>query len=399
VPASPPPGPLTGVRVLDLTQVVSGPICGRLLADLGADVVKLEPPAGDVTRTVEPEVDGMSVYFAQMNAGKRNISLDLKAPGAVDVVRRIVARCDVLLENFRPGVLARMGLDPDELLTAHPRLVICSISGWGQDGPWAQRQSYGPLVHAEVGLLDMTARLRGIDPMPEVHQHGDVYPGLLAANAILAALLQRERTGRGTHVDVSLAEALVYADEWAAVELQRRWGRHHFDTWTHPIVRVADGTAVVLLGNPERVFPVWVRAVADAAEADAVLADPRFATPEARAEHADAVLAVLRDLMARVPDAAALERAAEGSPMLVAPLRSVADLADTEWATERGLVAEPAPGVRVPAAPFRIAGASVGPSAPPARRGQHNAEVLAELAGITPDELVDLVARGVVQEG
>src|SRR5690606_28847600 len=137
--APPPRAPLAGVRVLDMTQVVSGPICGRLLADLGADVVKLEPPGGAVTRTVEPEVDGLSVYFTQMNAGKRNVSLDLQAPGAVDLVRRMVARCDVLVESFRPGVLARMGRGPAVLLQEHPRLVICSVSGWGQTGPWAHR--------------------------------------------------------------------------------------------------------------------------------------------------------------------------------------------------------------------------------------------------------------------
>ena len=138
-----------------------------------------------------PIVEGISPYFAQMNAGKRNVCLDLKAPGAVDVIERLVDRADVLLENFRPGVMDRLGLGAETLLARNPRLVYCSISGWGQDGPWRDRRAYAPLLHAEVGTLEFAARVRGRAPEQEVHIHGDVYPALVAANAVLAALLQR----------------------------------------------------------------------------------------------------------------------------------------------------------------------------------------------------------------
>src|SRR4051812_43911601 len=140
------PAPLHGIRVLDLSRVVSGPLCGRILADLGADVVKVEPPELDRTRTVPPFIDGLSPYFAQLNAGKRNVGIDLKTPGAADLIRRLAAVCDVFVENFRPGVLARYGLDADRLLTINPRLVYCSLTGWGQDGPWRDRRAYSPPV-------------------------------------------------------------------------------------------------------------------------------------------------------------------------------------------------------------------------------------------------------------
>jgi crotonobetainyl-CoA:carnitine CoA-transferase CaiB-like acyl-CoA transferase len=169
LPPAPPlppeePGPLTGVRVLDLSRVVSGPLCSRLLADLGAEVIKVEPPDGDVSRTVPPVVGGTGAYFTQMNAGKRNVCLDLKAPGAADVVARLAEASDVLLENFRPGVLARLGIDPAALRTRNPRLIVCSISGWGQDGPWRNRRAYAPLMHAEVGFIEFAAGARSRSP-------------------------------------------------------------------------------------------------------------------------------------------------------------------------------------------------------------------------------------------
>jgi CoA:oxalate CoA-transferase len=392
--------PLAGIEVVDLSRVVSGPLCGRVLADLGADVVKVEPPGGDNTRVVPPLVDGMSPYFAQMNAGKRNISLDLKAPGAAEVVARLAARADVLIENFRPGVMARLGLGADELMARNPRLVYCSISGWGQHGPWRDRRAYAPLLHAEVGTLDFTARVRGRAPEQEVHVHGDVYPALLAANAILAALLQRTSTGVGQRLDVAMAEVMPYVDEWTAVDLQRDPAgddavadRGGFDIWSHRIFAVGDGTSVMFVGNVVRLFPAWVRHLGGD---EALLADPRFATEAARREHEAEVVTVVAELAATIPDFAALERAVEGATMLVAEVRSVGDLAATPWAAERGLLAEAGPGLPVPAAPWRASGADVGVRGPAVGRGHHNHEVLAEL-GYSDAEIAALTDAGALR--
>ena len=183
--------PLEGYRVLDLSRILAGPICGRLLADLGADVIKVEPPEGDLTRRFRPEIEHASAYFAQQNVGKRNVGVDLSSVGGAELLSDLAAECDVVLENFRPGVLARHRLDYESLRARNERLVMASVTGYGQRGSWAQRRAYAPLVHAEAGVLDMAAVKRSERVRAEVQSHGDTYPGLLAANAILAALLQR----------------------------------------------------------------------------------------------------------------------------------------------------------------------------------------------------------------
>ena len=377
------PAPLAGVRVLDLSQVVSGPLCGRVLADLGADVVKVEAPAGDVSRTVAPKVGGKSLYFTHVNAGKRAVCIDLRSDTGAALVARLAERSDVLVENFRPGVLAKRGLGADTLLERNPRLVYCSVSGWGQTGSWSQRRAYAPLVHAEAGRIELAARLRGVPPQQEVHVHGDVYPGLIAASAVLGALYQRERTGRGQHLDVAMAEVLVYADEWSSTDLAGHERDRSFDIWTHPVFTVADGTGVALVGNPVRSFAQWVEALGG--EATPV--------PASR----DQALAVLHDLVATVPDFPTLEARLEQYPMLVAEVRSVADLAATPWAAERGVFTEIEPGARVVAAPYRSRHAPIGASGPAPRKGEHTRAVLRELLDLDDEQLDALEAAGAIR--
>jgi CoA:oxalate CoA-transferase len=389
------PAPLDGVRVLDLSRVVSGPMCGRILADLGAEVIKVEPPGGDVSRTVPPFIDGMSAYFAQLNAGKRNVCIDLKAPGGADLVRRLAATSDVVIENFRPGVLARFALDAETLLSQSPQLVYCSISGWGQDGPWRARPAYAPLVHAQAGTIDMAARLRRRPPEQEVHVHGDIYPAIFAANAVIAALFQRTRTGSGQHLDVAMGEVVAYANEWAAVEFLRYGPDRSHDIWTNKVMAVADGTGVAMVGNPLRLFRSWVQALGGTP----ILDDPRFASDDAVYAHEEEALAVLAELVARVPDFATFDAALQAWPMLAGEVRSLADLAETPWARQRGLAAEIAPGLSVPGAPWRSTGATIGAGGPAAQRGQHNQEVLAELLGLSRAEVESRVEAGTVLAG
>ena len=295
---STPAPPLAGVRVLDLSQVVAGPLCGRMLADMGADVVKVEYPDLDRTREVLPEVDGQSLYFTHLNAGKRGIGVDLRTEEGVALVGRLAERVDVLIENFRPGVLARRGLGADDVLARNPRLVYCSISGWGQDGPWSDRPAYAPLVHAEAGRIELAARLRDAPPQQEVHQHGDINTALVATSAILAALLQAARTGAGQHLDLALAETLVYTDEWSSTDLHGYGRERFFDTWTHPVFTLADGSAVALVGNPVRGFDHWWE----------LLGRPPRPRPEDDAE----ALALFRDAVAEVPDYATFAACSSG---------------------------------------------------------------------------------------
>jgi crotonobetainyl-CoA:carnitine CoA-transferase CaiB-like acyl-CoA transferase len=388
--------PLTGVRVVDLSRMVSGPLCGRILADLGADVVKVEPPEGDRTRTVPPFIDGLSPYFAQMNAGKRDVCVDLKAAGGAEAVARLAARADVFIENFRPGVLARYGLDAPTLTAQNPRLVYCSVTGWGQAGVGRDRRAFAPLVHAEIGTLEFAARHRGRRPEPEVHQHGDVYPAILAANAVLAALLQRANTGCGQHLDVAMGEAAFYVNEWAAVSLQPPVDEFAgFDTWNQYTYRLGDGSSVALVGDPVTAFPMWLRGLGGD---PSVLDDPRFADAEARAAHVTELNDETEHMTQRFADFAALETAVDEPWMLMAPVRSTAEFARTDWATARGVTTDVAPGVPVPAAPWRSdAGAIGSPSSAPAL-GADNEAVLAEV-GYSPEEIDELRRGGALSGG
>lgn len=379
------PAPLAGVRVLDLSQVVSGPICGRMLADLGADVVKVEPPGGDIIRGLQPQGGGddpIGMYFTYVNAGKRDACIDLRVPEGADVVARLADASDVLLENFRPGVLDRRGLGADALLARNPRLVYCSITGWGLDGPWAQRRAYAPVVQAETGRVELEARLRDATPNQAVHVEGDIYPGLLAVSAILAALYQREHTGAGQHLDVAMAEALVYTDEWASTDLHG-FGRDRIpDPWTYPVLATADGTGVAFLGDPTRDLARWAAALTD---------EPVPAAPTS-----DEALDVLTRLVAAIPDFPALEARLEPHGLLVGQVRSVAELAETPWAVDRGAFTEVEPGVRIVTAPFRSRHAPIGVQGPAPRHGEHTREVLVERLGLSDLELDSLEAAGAI---
>ena len=195
--------PLEGVRVLDFTRVLAGPHAGRMLLDLGAEVIKVEPPEGDITRTTYPRINSVSTYFAQQNAGKRCISVDLDHHEGRELVLRLVDQVDVVLENFRPGVMQRLGLGIDVLHARNPRLVVASVSGYGQTGPWVHRRAYAPVVGAESGFTKAQGDARGGVYANDAHSHADVYTALECGAAVLAALFQRERTGRGEHIDIS----------------------------------------------------------------------------------------------------------------------------------------------------------------------------------------------------
>jgi crotonobetainyl-CoA:carnitine CoA-transferase CaiB-like acyl-CoA transferase len=397
--------PLAGIKVLDLSRVVSGPMCGRMLADLGADVTKVEPPEGDVTRTARPFVDGVSPYFAQMNAGKRAITVDLKNPAGVDIVERLAARSDVLLENFRPGVLDRLGLGTGALRERYPRLVVCSVTGWGQTGEWRDRKAYAPMVHAQAGLMDMASRLRGRPAEQETQIHGDVYAAIFSACAVLAALHQRDVTGHGQAIDVSMAQALLYANEWAGVELQRptseqlraapgeyvEHDRGGFDIWLHPVFLLGDGSQVALLGRAVTQLPGIFRTLGGD---EALVQDARLTegTPALRDTFARGAIA---DLVVRVANFPALVEAFASSPILFAEVRSFADLASTAWATERRLTAEALPGLPLPNAPWATDAGDLGLAGPPPSSGQHSTEILREL-GCTAAEIEQLYGSGAV---
>ena len=389
------PPPLAGIRVLDLSEVVAGPIVGRMLSDLGAEVVKVERPSGDTTRIVTPEIDGQSVYFTQLNAGKRNVSLDLRDPVAAALVARLAHHVDVLIENFRPGVLDKRGLGARELRERNPRLVYCSISGWGQSGPWAQRRAYAPLIHAETGLLELSARLRRRAPEQEVHVHADLNTGFFALSAILAALYQRSVTGQGQHLDVAMAEVAAYSDDWAAVDCVGSDGDRLFDIWNHPVVELADGSFATLVGNRSRMFERFIDAMGG--DATATCSDVRVGDFASREANRALVDELLQRQASTVRDFADLESRFAAAGIMTAPLRSTRELSETPWAKGRDAFHEVAPGVRVPTAPWRSDGATIGVAGPASRRGSDTEAVLRDILDLDDAEIERLRAAHICE--
>jgi len=376
------PRPLEGVRVLDLSQIIAGPACGRMLADLGAEVVKIESPRGDLCRTVPPHVDGIGALYAQMNAGKRHVCADIRMSAGANLVARMAARCDVVIENFRPGVLAARGLGYPELTETNPRLVYLSISGFGQTGIWSERRAHAPLLHAEGGTIEVAARLRGQPPVPEVHQHADLYSGYFGVSAVCAALYQRERTGVGQHLDVALAEVLLYASDQVVMDLLDYDGPREFDTWTYPVVTLDSGETVCLVGNPLRLYGRWMAALG---------AEP--GGPPADEHDASVRVAVA---VRRFEDADALRAALAVDGLVCTVVQPATTLLASDWAEERQVLGQVAPGVRAPASPWRSSGAEIRVTGPATAVGADTRDVLRDLLALSELEIEALAASGAI---
>ena len=395
--------PLSGVRVLDLSRVLSGPHCTRMLADLGADVIKVEPPAGDLTRFSAPRRHGMSSYFVQQNTGKRNLSVDLGDPRGAEILAELADHADVLVENYRPGVMARLGLDAATLRARNPRLVYASISGYGQTGPWVHRRAYAPVVEAESGIISSQGAARDGQLAKDPHSHADLYTGMEAAAAILAALYQREGTGRGQWVDVSMAETMLYVNEhlhdalWDGDE-DPQWIRS-FRPGDYLVLTVANGEQLIVSGHPaERgTFDLFLGAMGRTELAD----DPRFADVASRLGHFDELRSLIAEFAATVRDGDELERRFAEHRLAVGRVRRPGELADTAWATARGATVEiddrGGGTFRVPNAPWHFADApEVGVAGPPRYRGEDNRAVLRDLLGYDDERLDRLESEGVI---
>jgi len=374
---------LHGLRVLDLTTTIAGPHCTRLLADLGARVVKIESPEGDMMRTRPPLRDGASSYFGQLNAGKRSVVLDLKQGAGADIVKRLVRTHDVLVENYRPGVMQRLGLDYGALAAVQPALVYCAISGYGQSGPSAGLPAYAPVIHAASGYD--VAHLSYQEGRTRPDNNGifiaDVLSGTYAFGAIMAALYDRQRTGRGQLVDVSMLESML---TMTLSEIQRAQfpmpppGRPMFGP-----IETRDGYIMLAVAS-ERTFADLARA---AGRPD-WLTDPRFAVYVDRRRSWHLFVDELEEWSRKLTTAecqAAFDRC--GVPC--SPYRTVEDaMADPQLAHRRAFseVRDAAGAFRVLNPPFRFSAPPAGAQARAAALGEHGEEVLAE-AGYTPAEI------------
>ncbi len=394
--------PLEGIRVLDFTRVLSGPHATRMLSDLGAEVIKVEPPMGDMTRFAMPRVNSLSSYFIQQNVGKKNISLDMTKPQAVELLKKLVSHCDIVIENFRPGVMRKMGLDYETLSQLNPRLIYTSITGYGATGPWTTRRAYAPVVNAESGITKHQGDVRGGQYANDPHSHGDVYTALEAASAILAALYQREQTGVGQYIDVSMAETMLYVNEhahnqmWTGVEPVGEI--RSFQPADYPVLTVADGSMVVVSGHPaERgTFDFFVAAM----QQPELLSDPRFSDVATRLQHFDELMDIMKAWAKTVLTSDEIENRLSQYQLATGRLRSVSELADTEWAREREavvLVSDRGDGaVRIPNSPWHFSGSDTTTQGDAKYRGEDNHAIFSEIAGLSNEEITQLENDGVL---
>ncbi|MGI4878639.1 MAG: CaiB/BaiF CoA transferase family protein [Janthinobacterium lividum] len=386
------PDALAGVRVLDFTAVMAGPFATRLLADLGADVVKVESMEGDQVRKRAPMRDGHSTYFGQLNAGKRSIALDLKDPEVIALVKQLVSRFDIVVENFRPGVMRRLGLDYATLAESNPRLIYCSISGYGQTGPKANDPAYAPVVHAASGFDMINMRYQQADrPAASGIFIADVLGGTYAFGAIQTALYQREKTGRGQMIDVSLLEAMVGMLVYETQEAQ-------FPAGKRPLYRplkTTDGFVMVAPTSPRN-----FEQLCDAVGHPEWRADPRFSTNAVRNANWSELLA-LTEVWTMQRTSHEAEQALSDHGVPCGRYCEMREVLDDPHLAARGAFAEvhdKAGSYRVTNPPFRMSGARVATRDFVATLGQNGADLLQDELGLSAEAVARLHATGALGE-
>lgn len=393
--------PLAGVRVLDAARVLAGPFCGQLLADLGADVVKLERPGrGDDTRGWGPPFLGpLSAYFLSCNRSKRSVTLDIAAPEGYDLFHQLLAKSDVLIENFRTDSAEKLGLTPEKLLARHPKLVVCSISGFGRTGPLKDAPGYDFAIQAMSGLMSITGPADG-PPCKVGVAVADVLTGLYASTAILAALHARQRTGHGYAIDLALLDCALAAQVNVAQAyltsgtLPDRQGNAHLQIVPYQLFQTADGWLVLNVGNDSQ----W-QAFCAAAGASELGANPRFATNRQRVETREELVPRVEALMKSLPTAEWEKRLTDAN-VPHAVVWNYADIFAQEQTAARGMkltVRDPAGNpVDLIGNPVHLTGGPLPAPGMPPYLGKQTAAVLEELLGLDAATVNQLRERGVV---
>ena len=407
------PGPLAGLVVLDLTRILAGPSATQLLGDLGADVIKIERPgAGDDTRKWGPPFvtgkDGRptreSAYYLCANRNKRSVAIDMAQPEGADLIRKLARGADVLIENFKVGGLKKYGLGYDDLKDDCPRLVYCSITGFGQTGPYASQAGYDYLAQAMSGIMSITGEPDG-QPMKVGVGIADIVCGFYAANAIQAALLKRHETGRGQHIDVALLDSTVAwlinegTNYLVSGQVPRRRGNAHPNIVPYQLFATSDGEIVIAVGNDGQ-FRRFAEVLGQPGLAD----DPRFATNPARLEHRNALIALLKPIIATKTRGWLIETLAPiGVP--VGPVNDIREAFADPHIAHRGMrITMDHPGaasgtVDLLGNPIRMSETPVSYRRAPPMLGDSTREVLAAHLGLDEDALARLADAGTIEIG
>ena len=396
------PGPLNGLKVLDFSRVLAGPLCARTLLDLGADVLKVEPPRPDVTRFSPPSDGQISGYYAQQNAGKRNVSIDLNRPGARELVLRLCKDVDIIVENFRAGALGYFGLGYEDIVKVNPGVIYASITGYGQKGPWQGRMAYAPTVQAEAGFTHNSHAHYGAQTAWQTDSlsHADVYSGLQAVIALLAALHEREKTGKGQHIDVSMAATLIAINEKAHLDL------NDVDLGDEPGVLGATDCPF-FRGPNEELFTVATSLVGSltfrqylaAMHRPDLAKDERFSSAGLRRENFDELHRIVQEWMLTFPDMRALEAQLDESKIAMGEVKTLRDIRESEWAEYWHAVQTVSDRnggkIKLPGRPWKFSRNELEPIGDPALQGEHNYEVFGTL-GLLREEIDEHYASGVL---
>ena len=390
--------PLEGITVLDLTRVLSGPYCTMLLADMGARVIKVEQPGkGDDTRAWGPPfLEGESAYFLSINRNKESVTVDFKQPEGRAILEQLVARSDVLVENFRPGTLSKVGLDYDSLAPAHPRLVYCSVSGFGQTGPRRSEPGYDAVIQAEGGLMSITGSPDG-PPFRLGVAIADIVSGMFAAYGVSMALFARERTGRGQQVDIGMLDAvtalLTYqaGNFFASGQVPRRLGNRHPSIVPYETFAASDGDFVIAVGTDDQ----WKKFCIVSGLADG----ERFATNRQRVTAYDELRPLIAARLHTQPRQYWIERlAAAGVPC--GSVRDLRELFDDAQVKAREMVTSAAHDtlgvLQVLGVPVKLSSTPGAVRSAPPRLGQHTDTVLTRDLGLGAGEIDRLRARRVI---
>jgi crotonobetainyl-CoA:carnitine CoA-transferase CaiB-like acyl-CoA transferase len=383
-----------GLRVLDFSTTIAGPHCARMLADMGAEVIKIESAEGETMRTRPPVRNGCSTAFGQLNVGKKSLVLDLKAPEAIDIIRRLVASTDVLVENFRPGVMRRLKLDYGSLRELNPKLIYCSISGYGQTGPSAELPAYAPVIHAASGYDMAHLAYQPGRSRPDYCgiYHADVLTGVYAFGAIAAALYQRHDSQKGQHIDVSMLESML---SLTLNELQ--WSQFPVKQTSRPLfgpVQTADGYLMLAVAS-EKTFEGLIKVIGH----PEWISDPRFARYSDRRDNwADVMEGVEAWSRALTTEKCLAELNGHGVPC--SAYRTVAEALDDPQIAHRGALSQVEDGggaFKVLNLPFRMSGATVSAAKRMATLGEHTVALLKE-AGLSEREIADFSGKPVMAE-
>jgi crotonobetainyl-CoA:carnitine CoA-transferase CaiB-like acyl-CoA transferase len=406
------PGALDGIKVLDLSRVLAGPWSTQILADFGADVIKVEVPGrGDDTRAWGPpylkgsdgeDELGESAYYLSCNRNKRSVAINLADPAGAALIREMAEKADILVENFKVGGLAKYGLDYASLARVNPRLVYCSITGFGQTGPYANRGGYDFVAQGMGGFMSITGE-EGGQPLRAGVAMADLSTGMYATVSILAALRHAERTGTGQQIDLSLLDSQIamlanQAMNWLVGGIvPGRLGNRHPTVVPYKTYEVADGTIIIAVGNDGQ-----FRSLCSEMGVPELAEDPRFGTSRARLTNRDAIEGMVQDLVGGLDGHALIDRlVACGVP--AGPVNTIKEVFEDPFVEARGIVQRfrREDGVEIPtvAYPGKLSETPASYRRPPPQVGEQSGEVLAEWLGLDPERLEDLKRTGVIAQG